>query len=129
MPDEFHPIFLGMQTIENTREKDVTMIAPEDADVEADDADDEFASACCPRSSQLSCSLISPVSKTAVVRIAAIVQCAQSGEVIRHAQATSIESRRPMCFSPPATDLASLCSNSCQKCWRFYPVPLSTSAR
>lgn len=34
-----------MQTIENTREKDVTMIAPEDAEVEADDAEDEFASA------------------------------------------------------------------------------------
>ncbi len=33
-----------MQTIENTREKDVTMVAPEDAEVEADDADDEFAS-------------------------------------------------------------------------------------
>ncbi|CAL8464898.1 g4433 [Coccomyxa elongata] len=32
------------KTIENTREKDVTMIAPEDAEVEADDADDEFAS-------------------------------------------------------------------------------------
>lgn len=33
-----------MQTIENTREKDVTMVAPDDAEVEADDADDEFAS-------------------------------------------------------------------------------------
>jgi len=37
-----------VQTIENTREKDVTMIAPEDAEVEADDAEDEFASACFP---------------------------------------------------------------------------------
>ncbi len=34
-----------MQTIENTRERDVTMIAPEDAEVEADDDQDEFASA------------------------------------------------------------------------------------
>ena len=41
------PLFVRLQTIENTREKDVTMIAPEDADVEADDADDEFASAHC----------------------------------------------------------------------------------
>ena len=32
-----------MQTIENTREKDVTMIAPDDAEVDADDAQDEFA--------------------------------------------------------------------------------------
>ena len=30
------------QTIENTREKDVTMIAPDDAEVDADDAQDEF---------------------------------------------------------------------------------------
>lgn len=35
----------GAQTIENTRVKDVTMIAPDDAEVEADDAEDEFASA------------------------------------------------------------------------------------
>ena len=32
------------QTIENTREKDVTIIAPDDEEVEADDAQDEFAS-------------------------------------------------------------------------------------
>lgn len=32
-----------MQTIENTREKDVTMIAPDDTEVDADDAQDEFA--------------------------------------------------------------------------------------
>ncbi len=32
-----------MQTIENTREKDVTMIAPDDVEVDADDAQDEFA--------------------------------------------------------------------------------------
>lgn len=32
-----------MQTIENTREKDVTMIAPDDAEVDADDAQDEIA--------------------------------------------------------------------------------------
>ena len=33
----------AMQTIENTREKDVTMIAPDDTEVDADDAQDEFA--------------------------------------------------------------------------------------
>lgn len=32
-----------VQTIENTREKDVTMIAPDDEEVDADDAQDEFA--------------------------------------------------------------------------------------
>ncbi|CAL5229421.1 g12743 [Coccomyxa viridis] len=31
------------RTIENTREKDVTMIAPDDTEVDADDAQDEFA--------------------------------------------------------------------------------------
>ena len=33
-----------LQTIENTREKDATIIAPDDEEVEADDAQDEFAS-------------------------------------------------------------------------------------
>ena len=36
--------FMEAQTIENTREKDVTIIAPDDEEVEADDAQDEFAS-------------------------------------------------------------------------------------
>ena len=43
---DLHPGGRLLQTIENTREADVTMIAPEDAEVEADDAQDEFASAC-----------------------------------------------------------------------------------
>ena len=34
---------MSLQTIENTREKDVTMIAPDDTEVDADDAQDEFA--------------------------------------------------------------------------------------
>ena len=32
-----------LQTIENTRVKDVTIIAPDDDEVDADDAQDEFA--------------------------------------------------------------------------------------
>lgn len=31
------------QTIENTREKDETIIAPDDAEVQEEEADDEFA--------------------------------------------------------------------------------------
>lgn len=45
-----------VQTIENTREKDVTMIAPDDAEVDADDAQDEFAGNILHFPSHLPCS-------------------------------------------------------------------------
>ena len=37
------PACCFLQTIENTRMKDVTIIAPDDDEVDADDAQDEFA--------------------------------------------------------------------------------------
>lgn len=105
-----------VQTIENTREKDVTMIAPEDAEVEADDADDEFASmsGACP--SHFSCSNVLALgcrtSFCSVLRSEVFFPtlCAQC-DMVTFLQATSIGNKRPMCSSPPATDPANSCFN------------------
>lgn len=37
------PLLLLVQTLENTRERDVTMVEEGDEDVQLDEADDEFA--------------------------------------------------------------------------------------
>ncbi len=42
----FCQLVLLLQTIESTREKDETMVALDDAEVQADEAQDEFAGSC-----------------------------------------------------------------------------------
>ena len=85
------------QTIENTREKDETLVEAGDPILEADEAFDEFAST-----------------------IRHLVRCEDKRPVahVSFVQVTFSISPRQSCSSPPATVLARSCTVSWLTCWR-----------